>query len=73
MTLQQLMKLTRALSTSSDEILFGSSGKREADEPSLKILRRVQRIQTLAPAKQRAVLEILDALVDKKSRDNGAG
>ncbi|MGH9337898.1 MAG: helix-turn-helix domain-containing protein, partial [Vicinamibacteria bacterium] len=34
LTIQQLMKLSKALSASSDEILFGSSSKREADHLS---------------------------------------
>jgi hypothetical protein len=35
---------------------------------SLKVLRRAQRIQELPAPKQRAVLELLDALLDKELR-----
>jgi transcriptional regulator with XRE-family HTH domain len=68
LTVRQLLKLSTILSVSTDEILLGhatsTNGRRAL---SLKVLRRAQRIQELAPAKQRALLELLDAFLDKRS------
>lgn len=74
LTLQQLIKVSRLLKTSADWILFGGSANQSMKPKlSLKILRRVHRIQELPPAKQRAVLQILDAILEQQNRSNGAG
>jgi transcriptional regulator with XRE-family HTH domain len=72
LTVQQLVKLSKILTASTDEILFGGATSRN-DRPklSLKVLRRVHRIQELPPTKQRAVLQILDAILEQQNRTNG--
>ncbi len=72
LTVQQLVKLSKILTASTDEILFGGATSQD-DRPklSLKVLRRVHRIQELSPTKQRAVLQILDAILEQQNRTNG--
>jgi transcriptional regulator with XRE-family HTH domain len=74
LSIQQLVKLSKVLATSTDEILLGGVAT-ETRNPklSLKILRRVHRIQELPPEKQRAVLQILDAILERQDRNNGSG
>ena len=69
LTIRHVLKLANILSASTDEILRGSpSTPNGRPSVSLKVLRRAQRIQELPATKQRAVLELLDALLDKQSR-----
>lgn len=68
LTIRHVLKLANILSASTDEILLASSSTPNGrPSVSLKVLRRAQRIQELPPSKQRAVLELLDALLDKQS------
>ena len=65
-SLHQILKLCRALKVSPERIL----GENHAG-PALERLRhgrlmqRLQRIETLPPAKQRALLQMVDAFIDK--------
>lgn len=62
------VKIARALRVSIDEILVGSNGKAERTPlSSVKLLRRVQRIEKLPEARQRVVLKFIDALIDQES------
>lgn len=68
LTVHQLYKLAKALKVSADEILRGSNGSHETKPPtSLKLLRRLQRIEKLPEARQRVVLKFIDALIDQES------
>ncbi len=59
----------KALRVSADEIL-GLKGI-SAAATNGRLLRRLQRIQELPPADQRAVLKFLGALLERHSRKNG--
>ena len=68
LTIHQVVKLAKALRTSTDAILVGKNGSQHADATSdLKLRRRVQRIGKLPPARQRVVLKFLDALIDQET------
>jgi len=64
-TVQQLVKLCRALHVSPDDILGETKTGRDSPKRS-KLLRRLQLAERLPPADQRALLGHLDALL--KSR-----
>lgn len=60
LTLQQVIKLSRALKVSTDEILGESKGSAATVEGDRRLLRRVRRIQELPPAQREALLDMLD-------------
>lgn len=61
------VKLSKSLRVSIDEILIGSNGAAEKTPlSSVKLLRRVQRIEELPEARQRVVLKFIDALIDQE-------
>jgi transcriptional regulator with XRE-family HTH domain len=66
LTVHQAVKLARALKVSTDDILLGTNGSRPTKPTtSLKLLRRLHRIDQLPAPKQRAVLTVLDALLEQ--------
>ena len=67
LTIHQVVKLAKALQVSTDEILMPINGDRQRRAlASVKLLRRLQRIESLPETKQRAVLKVLDALLDQQ-------
>lgn len=67
LTIHQAVKLAKALKVTTDDILMPANGKHEAKSlKSVRLARRVQRIEALPEAKQRAVLKVLDALLDQQ-------
>lgn len=60
LTLQQVVKLSRALKVSTDEILGEPGRSPEGVVGDRKLLRRVRRIQELPPSQRAALLEMLD-------------
>lgn len=65
-----LVRLAKALKVSADEIL----GLKEAEHQrpiNGRVLRRLERIETLTRSKQRVVLEMLDAFLEKHARVDG--
>jgi len=62
LTVQQLVKLARALKTSPDAILGEENGHPPRPK-SAKILRRLHRIEQLPQAQQDAVLKIIDGVI----------
>jgi transcriptional regulator with XRE-family HTH domain len=69
LTIHQAVKLAKALKVTTDEILLPArNGKHEAHSlTSVKLSRRMQRIAALPEHKQRAVLKVLDALLDQQA------
>ena len=68
-TAEMLIRFARALDVSADEVLGLNGTKRAAvKNPSLKILRRLNRIASLPPAKQKAFLRTIDALLEVQQR-----
>jgi transcriptional regulator with XRE-family HTH domain len=71
-TVRQLVKLSRALHVSPNEIV----GESSTSTPTLRsgrILRRVQRIGELPKAEQQAVLKILDRVLQAHEAERGHG
>jgi transcriptional regulator with XRE-family HTH domain len=62
------VKLANVLRVSVDEILMGSNGTAEKTPLStVKLLRRIQKIEKLPEARQRVVLRFIDALIDQET------
>jgi transcriptional regulator with XRE-family HTH domain len=63
-----LVALARALKVSTDELL-GVKPVRDTLAPkTARLLKRLQRIEELPPADQRAVLKLVDAMLDTRRR-----
>jgi hypothetical protein len=63
-----LVDLARVLRCSTDELL-GMTAPTETLAPrTARLLKRLQRIEELPPADQRAVLKLVDALLDTRRR-----
>ena len=63
-----LVALARTLTVSTDELL-GVKPVRETLAPkTARLLKRLQRIEELPPADQRAVLKLVDAMLDTRRR-----
>jgi transcriptional regulator with XRE-family HTH domain len=67
LTIQQLVKIARALKVSPAELLDGS-GNGSEKTPAGGLPRRFQRIQTLTRPKRRVLYEIIDAFLDRHGR-----
>jgi transcriptional regulator with XRE-family HTH domain len=65
-TVQQVVKLAKALHVSADEIL--GLGKSAAGRNG-KVPRRMERIRGLPRSKQRVLLEIIDAFLDRHEQE----
>jgi transcriptional regulator with XRE-family HTH domain len=67
LTVHQAVRLARAFRVTTDQILVGRNGStQKRPAASLKLLRRVQRIEKLPEARQRIVLKFIDALIDQE-------
>jgi transcriptional regulator with XRE-family HTH domain len=62
LTVQQLVKLARALKTTPDAILGEENGHQPRPK-SAKILRRLHRIEQLPETQQDAVLKVIDGVI----------
>lgn len=69
-TVHQLTKLSKVFGVPAQEILGARAPQPPAKRPlkSLKLIRRLQRIEKLPESKQRAVLRILDALLAEQTK-----
>lgn len=67
LTVHQTVKLARALKVSTDALLLGGSNGSGTSGPpvSLKLLRRLQKLESLPAARQRVVLKLIDALLEQ--------
>jgi transcriptional regulator with XRE-family HTH domain len=66
-TVQQLVKLANALQVTPNELLLNGKGSSPAlSTRSSRILRRLQRLEELPQAEQKAVIKILDGLLDRR-------
>ena len=65
-SIQQIVKLSRALRVSPEEILgHGKKSRTRSRPPSPRLLQRLEKMSTLPKPKQRALLEFLDAYLEK--------
>ena len=72
LTVQQIVKLARALKVSTDTILGATRAAKEVRRSkNPRLLRRLDRIEELPAAQRRAVLKILDGLLDTHRRGDG--
>ena len=68
-----LVALARALQVSADELL-GMAPLADLPSPkTARLLKRLQRIEELPPADQRAVLKLVDAMFGTRRRSTPAG
>lgn len=63
LTVQQVVKLSRALKTSPNEILGESQNGRQSEPTSPRLLRRLRRLERLPKIQQDAILKVLDSLL----------
>ena len=72
-SVQQVVKLCRALKVVPDKLLgetqAAPAARRLRDG---RLMRRLERIETLPEAKQRVLLQMIDAFIDKHGRSNAA-
>jgi transcriptional regulator with XRE-family HTH domain len=61
------IRLAKALRVSTDEILIGNGEAEKTPLASVRLLRRIQRIERLPAARQRVVLRFIDALIAQES------
>jgi transcriptional regulator with XRE-family HTH domain len=60
MKAEMVIRFARALAVSTDQLLGVKPAKPLADQPSLKLLRRLHKIQSLPPAQLKALLKTID-------------
>lgn len=66
---EMLVRFAQALNVSADAILGFTTDRRITPKaPSLKILRRLNRIASLPPSKQKAFLQTIDALLEMQQK-----
>jgi len=63
-----LVDLAKTLRVTSDELLGLKRVKTEASSKSARLLKRLQQVEKLPAADQRAVLKFVDALVSSRRR-----
>ena len=63
LTVNQLVRIAKALRASTDEILFDSKAPEAGARPSKKLMRRLRRVHELSQADQRILLQLLDGLL----------
>ena len=68
-SLRQILRLCRALNVRPDRILGENhDGPRVKRLRDGRVMRRLEKIQTLPPAKERALLQMVDAFIEKHGR-----
>ena len=60
---EMVVRFAMALDVSTDELLHPKAAKKAAKKPSLKIVRRMERIESLPRRKQDALLTTIDAFL----------
>lgn len=63
MKAEMVIRFARALAVSTDELLGVKPAKSEAKQPSLKLIRRLHKIQSLPSAQQKALLKTIDMYI----------
>ena len=63
-----LVDLARTLKVSTDELLGLAPMSAKTSPKTARLLKRLQRIEELPPADQRAVLKLVDAMLDTRRR-----
>jgi transcriptional regulator with XRE-family HTH domain len=68
-SLDQILKLARALKVTPDQILGETPPPNGTRPQSGRLLKRIERIEALPQAKQRALLQMIDAFIEKHARE----
>jgi transcriptional regulator with XRE-family HTH domain len=75
-TVNQVVRITKALAASTDEILLESKAAEPGPRPSKKVMRRLRRALELTEGDQRILFQLLDGLLlnreEKRRRKAGA-
>ncbi len=72
-SLNQILRICKALKVSSETILGESEHQTAAPQlRQSRVRRRLERIETLPPAKHRALLQMIDAFIDRHGRQGAA-
>ncbi len=66
---EMVSRFSIALGVTSDEILALSDNKSRISPPSLKLVRRMKKIENLPEGKQKALLQIIDGYVKAEGMD----
>jgi transcriptional regulator with XRE-family HTH domain len=61
---EMAVRFARALEVSADELLQPSKGKRRVLQPSRKVLRRLEQIETLPPTQQTTLFRTIDTFLE---------
>jgi transcriptional regulator with XRE-family HTH domain len=60
---EMAVRFSLALDVSTDDLLHPKAKKKNTKKPSLKVMRRVEQIESLPPRKQAVVLSALDSIL----------
>ena len=60
---EMIARFARALEVSADELLGLKSSKNKASRPSLKVVRRLKKIEGLPPSQQKTLLRTIDTFL----------
>ena len=67
-----LVDLAKALRVSTDQLLGLKTPKEKASPRTARLLKRLQKVAQLPATDQRVILKMLDSMVDRHTRGNGA-
>lgn len=65
---EMLIRFSSALEVSADEILGIEKSTKNGKKPSLKILRRLNKLESLPPAEQKSILKTIDLALSGAGR-----
>lgn len=60
---EMIVRFAKALEVSADELLGLKLTKKKGNGPSLKLIRRMQKIEELSPTQQKFVFKAIDSLI----------
>jgi transcriptional regulator with XRE-family HTH domain len=67
---EMVIRFAKALGVSADEILGLKNNGGGKEHPSLRLIRRINRIESLPPARQKTVLKAIDFMLDAAERQD---
>jgi len=67
---EMVIRFAKALEVSADEILGLKNNGRRKENPSLRLIRRINRIESLPSARQKTVLKAIDFMLDSAERQD---
>jgi transcriptional regulator with XRE-family HTH domain len=67
---EMVVRFAKALEVSADEILGLKDNGGGKEDPSLRLIRRINRIESLPPARQKTVLKAIDFMLDSAERQD---